>query len=126
MLQQKLITLIRSEILDGLVNEHCDSFSNVDINNADDNNFVELVTFWRSCDDKQKKSIRSLMRFSSQNSLASLLALIDNSSFCYEASNELGIQEFKLNAETNQGEVSLEQDLTDIFWEQEREGGYVK
>jgi hypothetical protein len=126
MLQQKLITLIRSEMLDGLVNEYCGSFSNVDINNADDNNFVELVTFWRSCDDKQKKSIRSLMRFSSQNSLASLLALIDNSSFCCEASNELGIQEFKLNAETNQGEVSLEQDLTDIFWEQEREGGYVK
>lgn len=125
MLQQKLISLIRSEMLDGLVNEYCDSFSNVDMNNADDD-FVELVNFWRSCDDKQKNSIRALMRFSSQNSLASLLALIDNSSFCYEASSELGIQEFKLNAETNQGEVSLEQDLTDIFWEQEQEGGYVK
>jgi len=126
MLQQKLIKLIRSEMLDGLVNEYCDSFSSVDVHTVDDKEFAELVKFWRSCDDQQKGFIRSLMRFSSQNSLASLLALIDNSSFCYEAKNELGVNEFKLNAETSQGGVSLEQDLTDVFWEQEQEDGHVK
>jgi hypothetical protein len=126
MLQQKLIKLIRSEMLDGLVNEYCDSFSSVDLHTVDDKEFAELVKFWRSCDDQQKGFIRSLMRFSSQNSLASLLALIDNSSFCYEAKNELGVNEFKLNAETSQGGVSLEQDLTDVFWEQEQEDGHVK
>lgn len=125
MLQQKLITLIRNEMLDGLVNDCCDSFSNVEIDIVTDKKFVELVNFWRDCDEKQKEFIRSLMRFSSQNSLASLLALIDNSSFCYEANNELGIKEFKLSAITSKGEVSLEQDLTDIFWEQEEEGGHV-
>ncbi len=126
MLQQKLISLIRSEMLDGLVNEYCDSFSNADITNTKDNSYLEIINFWRSCNDKQQNTIRSLMRFTSQNSLGSLLALIDNSSFCYEANEELGIQEFKLKAETNQGEIPIEQDLSDTFWEQELEDGYIK
>lgn len=126
MLEEKLISLIRTEMLDALVNEYCDSFSNVACNKVQDNSYLEIIKFWRSCDDKQQNTIRSIMRFSSQNSLGSLLALIDNSSFCYEASKELGIEEFKLTAETNQGEIPIKQDLSDIFWEQEQENGYVK
>ena len=123
MLKARLVKFIRTEVIDKLVASYCKSFSETELSNITDNDYKNAVQFWRNCDEAQRKNIRYLMRFSSQNSISSMLALIDNSSFCYETKNEIGLQDFVLTTRSIDGEIILSEDLVNEFWIQEEEGG---
>jgi hypothetical protein len=116
---EKLIRFIRTEMIDNLVNDYCDAFDEISPIDASDEEYRNALEFWSNCDEKQKESIRFLMLFASQNSTASVLSLIDNSSFCYEAKNELGLTDFSLEAKSEGKVVDLSVDLVNEFWLQE-------
>lgn len=84
-----------------------------------DADFRVLARFWQSCDETSRSLLRRLMRLASQNTLTSVLAVLDNTSSEFE-------ERFALAATSPDGKVvDLSEALLDTFWEQEEADGRV-
>jgi len=71
---------------------------------------LEMARFWQSTDSETRAMLARFMRLGSEASVASLLAVLDNTSADFE-------EQFLLTARDPDGSVTeLRHDLLDTFW----------
>jgi hypothetical protein len=116
---QDFVAALRERHIDDLLEGYADILDGGSPESMKDADFRELAQFWQSCDETSRPLLRRLMRLASQNTLASVLAVLDNTSSEFE-------ERFALAATSPEGEVvDLSEDLLDTFWEQEEADGQV-
>lgn len=74
-----------------------------------------LLEIWHASDSDTKDILKMFIRLGAQNSISSMLSLLDNVSGTFD-------EDFNLQVE---GGNSINGDLLDIFWEQEEISGNV-
>lgn len=111
---ENFVRVIRTEIVDDLVDNYAKNFSNTELENCSDISMKKIIEFWQDSNDSTKEILKSLIRLGSQNSVANLLGVIDNVSFIGEFT-----ESYKLVVNSENNEMIISGDLLDIFWEQE-------
>lgn len=115
---QDFVSELRKQQVDGLVDNYA-RLLGLPPEKMKDPEFRELAQFWQSFDEPSRVFLRRLMRLASQNTLASILGVLDNTS------SDLQYR-FALSATTSSGIVEdLSEDLLNTFWAQEEAAGKV-
>ena len=117
---ENFVRVIRTEIIDDLVENYANIFSNTKIEKCSDISMKKIIEFWQGSDDSTKEILKSLIRLGSQNSVANLLGVIDNVSFIGDFT-----ESYQLVVNNENNEMIISGDLLDIFWEQEENEGNV-
>lgn len=113
----EFVAALRSEAVDGLMEMYAQMFSNTPIENVTDAGFQELIAFWLFVDEPTRGILKKFIRLGSQNTLSSVLAVLDNTSSQFA-------EAFSLTAKSSDGRITdLSKDLLDEFWSQEETAG---
>ena len=116
---EDFVATLRAECMDALVAYYITLFSETPSDQHSDDDMHRLGRFWNSADPETRAMIGGFMRLSSQNTLASVLAVLDNTSSPFQ-------EAFHLVSTSSSGvETELSQDLLDEFWAQEEVDGRV-
>lgn len=109
----QFVSYLRAEHLDGLVEGYCRMFDETPLESFTDGSMRELARFWKSGDDATRGLLAKFIRLGSQNTMASVLSVLDNTASAHQG-------HFSLTIESRAGEVSvLSEDLLEWFWQQE-------
>jgi hypothetical protein len=116
---EDFVATVRAEHVDALVRVYEQMFTETPLIRVTDGGMRELTEYWQSTDSPTRAILASFLRLGSQASVASLLAVLDNTSSVFT-------EEFSLLAKSSDGVVSnLSEDLLDTFWAQEEAAGHV-
>lgn len=116
---QDFVAALRERHVDGLVDGYAEILESQSPEGMKDADFRALARYWQSCDAPARALLRRLMRLASQNTLASVLAVLDNTDSDFDT-------HFSLVATSPAGEsATLNVDLLETFWEQEEVAGQV-
>jgi hypothetical protein len=118
MLLPEFVALLRSEYVDGIGNVYAEMFSRP-LGQFTDLDMLEMARFWQAANPDTQRMLSKFMRLGSQASVASVLAVLDNTSSDFP-------ETFSLEAHASEGTIThLSEDLLDTFWAQEEEAGHV-
>src|SRR5438105_11693307 len=107
---EEFVAALRARHVDGLVGAYAHSFNERPLAGMRDASFRELAQHWKSVDAPTQRLLTRFIRLGSQNTLACVLAVLDNTSSEFA-------EEMSLLATAPDGEVTkLSSDLLDTFW----------
>ena len=116
---EDFVSALRAEHIDVLVSYYARTFSERPVEEMRDLGMRELADFWKSVDEPSRAVLAKFIRLGSQNTMASVLAVLDNTSSQF-------VEQFSLVARAPDGKATaLSQDLLDTFWAQEGTEGHV-
>jgi hypothetical protein len=114
----EFVALLRSQYVDGIQRVYGEMFAQP-LERFSDDDMLEMARFWQGANPEVQSMLAKFMRLGSQASVASILAVLDNTASDFNA-------EFSLTAQSPDGtRTELSQDLLDTFWEQEQGAGRV-
>ena len=116
---EEFVATVRAEHVDAVARMYEQMFTATPLTRVTDGGMLELAEYWQSTDNPTRAILSSFLRLGSQASVASLLAVLDNTSSVFA-------EKFSLLAKSSDGVISnLSEDLLDTFWAQEEEAGHV-
>jgi hypothetical protein len=116
---EDFVAALRAQHVDALVDHYVRAFSASPARKVTDAGMRELREFWASSDDATRAVLAKFIRLGSQNTLSSVLAVLDNTSSQFA-------EKFLLTAKSpDGGTAQLSEDLLDTFWAQEEAAGHV-
>lgn len=110
---EKFVSYVRRECVDSLVDRYVKMFTELALDQFTDAGMRFLAASWKAADPDERDAIQRFIRLGSQNTAATLLALLDN------ASGGLDTEVSLLAHNADGTSVDLGQDLLDTFWAQE-------
>jgi hypothetical protein len=116
---EDLVTHVRQHCVDQLVDGYAEMFTSMTITNATDPGVRELAEAWKSASPELQSTMKGFIRLGSQNTAATVLALLDE---------DVGHAELNLPLMARQPDGTLRnvsRDLLSHFWSQEENAGRV-
>jgi hypothetical protein len=116
---EEFVAALRARHIDRLLDVSSRAFAERPLSGMRDAGFRELARYWKSVDEPTQRLLAEFIRLGSQNTMASLLAALDNTSSEFA-------EKFRLVATAPNGDTTeLSSGLLDTFWEQEEAEGHV-
>lgn len=119
MAPEEFVSTLRKECIENLVAEYTRIFERHTAASMSDPGMRKLAEHWQAVDGSSRRILVEFIRLGSQNTLASVLSALDNVSADFPG-------RFSLTHQVQKGdEMRLNDNLLDIFWDQEEEAGKV-
>lgn len=116
----EFVAQVRASCVDALVERYAEMFREMDVTRFTDPDMQQLRNAWQAASPSVQAAFKGFLHLGSQNTAASILALMDES--CGLAGVELSLVATLADGSTH----SLSRDLLDSFWEQEESAGRIR